>query len=335
MVATLSYRRSPHIVCYWKNGEFVFHSYSSGLRSCGTPVACDVLHFFDDWKTLEALRDYKPLVDASVLAELVDALVKVALLQRSDRPLSSSERAMDLLGPWNPEAGFFHSATKDVKFGDNATADRYLSERAEHEPMPPVIKRCSTETVDLPKPVVDGPLAETLLARRTWRRFGDGTIPLTIVGTLLGLTAGVQRWVDIPGQGRIALKTSPSGGARHPVELYVLALKIDGLSMGLYHYAPDVHALEVLQLGVDAKRVSMYLPNGACWSDACALILFSSVYERELWRYRTREPIERPSSRLGTCARRSASWRHRTVWHRSAPWVWLTRPSRPIYSLMA
>jgi hypothetical protein len=47
-----------------------------------------------------------------------------------------------------------------------------------------------------------------LLARRSWRRFGEGTIPLATCSTLHGLTSGVQKWVDVPGQGRVALKRS-------------------------------------------------------------------------------------------------------------------------------
>jgi len=43
------------------------------------------------------------------------------------------------------------------------------------------------------------------------------------LGTLLGLTWGVQRWLKAPGIGRYPLKTSPSSGAPHPIEAYVLA----------------------------------------------------------------------------------------------------------------
>jgi SagB-type dehydrogenase family enzyme len=149
-----------------------------------------------------------------------------------------------------------------------------------------VIKRYpGAPTVTLPPPDAEGPIADVVLARRSWRRFGEGTIPLATFSTLLGLTSGVQQWVDVPGQGRVALKTSPSGGARHPIEVYVLAWRIDGLAAGLYHYAPDVHALESVQPGLGSSRVPTYLPEGDYWTDACALVLFSSVYEREIWRY--------------------------------------------------
>src|SRR4051812_17343607 len=99
------YRRAPHVVCYWKGGEFWFHSYATGVKSGASPLACDVLSFFDDWKPLASLQEHKSTVDLDLLTHLVDALVNVSLLHRSDRPLSDAERAMGAFDPWNPEAG--------------------------------------------------------------------------------------------------------------------------------------------------------------------------------------------------------------------------------------
>lgn len=280
------YRRAPHVVCYWKGGEFQFHSYATGLRSGASPLACDVLSFFDDWKPLTSLQEHKPFVDLALLTQLVDALVNVSVLHRSDRPLSPTEQAMGAFDAWNPEAGLFHTATKDVYFFDIAAGGRALTAKAETVPMPSPIKRHAGAPVfELPRPSADLPITDVLLSRRSWRRFGEGSLPLDVLATLLGITAGVQYWVKIPGQGQVALKTSPSGGARHAIELYIHALKVDGLPTGLYHYVPDVHVLECVKCGVDAARVPVYVPRGDYWSDACALVFFSAVYDRELWRY--------------------------------------------------
>jgi SagB-type dehydrogenase family enzyme len=166
--------------------------------------------------------------------------------------------------------------------------------------MPPPTKRYdSVEVVDLPRPKANGSLTSTLLARRSWRRFEEGTISLSTFSSLLGYTAGVQQWVLIPGQGRVALKTSPSGGARHPIEVYVLAWGIEGLDKGLYHYASDLHALEVIKPGLDASRVSSYLPEGNYWSHSCALVLFAAAFERDIWRYRYSRAYRAPFIEAG------------------------------------
>lgn len=286
MQSQLRFRRSPHVVCYWKHGEFVFRNYATNRLAGASSMACEVLDFFADWRPVSALCSAKPAVDRVALEQLVNALADATFLLRSDRPLSAAEEAMNRLERWNPEAGFFHTATKDVRFSDIATAERALREQAATWPMPPPVKRYpGASVVPLPLPSSTGVLEATVLARRTWRRFGEGTIPVATLSTLLGLTAGVQRWVSVAGHGEVPLKTAPSGGARHPIELYVLAWGIQGLEKGLYHYASDQHALEVIRPGFGSERIAEYFPQSGYFSEACAVVLFSAVYERDLWRY--------------------------------------------------
>jgi len=286
METEIRYKRSTHIVSYWKGGRFLFHNYACREVSGATGVACDVLSFFGEWKSFAALCQFKATVPAPVLQELIEALVAAKLLHSSNVPPSPAEQAMAKFDRWNPECGFFHTATKDVRFIDSVTAQRQLDAQATQWPMPSPVKRCTVvKSLRLPAPKVDGPLAETLKARRTWRRFGEGTIPLSTFATVLGYTAGIQHWVTVPPAARVALKTSPSGGARHAVEVYTLAWAIEGLPKGLYHYAPDTHELELLRDGLDQRQVPIYLPFGDYWSDACAVVFFSAAYERDLWRY--------------------------------------------------
>jgi SagB-type dehydrogenase family enzyme len=81
------------------------------------------------------------------------------------------------------------------------------------------------------------------------------------------------------------LKTSPSGGARHAIELYVASLRIDGVPRGLYHYAPDKHALVLLRNGSTEDDVERYLPTQWWYRQTGAIVFFSAVFSRELWRY--------------------------------------------------
>jgi SagB-type dehydrogenase family enzyme len=136
----------------------------------------------------------------------------------------------------------------------------------------------------LPAANVNGAFAKALLERRTWRRFGTGRLAFADLATLLQLTWGVHGWIQVPGVGRFALKTSPSGGARHSIEVYVLARKVDGLRRGLYHYNPDTHRLGLVSQS-GPRRVSDYLPGQAWYDDASAVMLMTAVFERVQWRY--------------------------------------------------
>jgi SagB-type dehydrogenase family enzyme len=193
---------------------------------------------------------------------------------------------MDGWTQWNPAAGFFHTATKDVQFDDENTSVRLLRRQSQVVPMPHPVKRYESSRVfELPPVVTAGEFPRVLLARRTWRRFASKPVDLASFSTLLGLTAGIQHWAHASGEGKVALKTSPSGGARHAIELYVLALNVKGLPRGLYHYAADAHALEPISRRVDRRLVERYLPVQEWYRHSSALLLFTAVFPRELWRY--------------------------------------------------
>lgn len=83
----------------------------------------------------------------------------------------------------------------------------------------------------------------------------------------------------------MALKTSPSAGARHPLEAYVAALRVRGLPRGLYHYSPDTHLLELLRKGCRPGQFGSYLAGKSWYGSASALMFMTAVFERNQWKY--------------------------------------------------
>jgi SagB-type dehydrogenase family enzyme len=151
--------------------------------------------------------------------------------------------------------------------------------------MPAPVKRLrGAPTVPLPRTDYVGEFPEVLLARRTWRRFGSGPVPLANLATVLALTAGVQQWVPTE-FGRLPLKTSPSGGARHPIELYVCVNRVTGLRRGLYHYASDVHRLERVRGGDFTQRLQRWMPHSEYFAKAAFVVVLTAVLDRQVWRY--------------------------------------------------
>jgi SagB-type dehydrogenase family enzyme len=192
---------------------------------------------------------------------------------------------MDTLGPWNPEVGFFHSATKDVQFWPRQRARRHTQTNADGAHRPPRVKRYpGTRTVALPRPDLDGPFAEVLLARRTSRRFSSTPVTRAQLASVLAFSAGVQQWASTA-DGEAPLKTSPSGGARHPIECYVVARDVAGLRPSIYHYASDRHVLERIGRQVPIDRMRAYVPESGYFATASAMVFFTAVFGRQLWRY--------------------------------------------------
>ena len=106
------------------------------------------------------------------------------------------------------------------------------------------------------------------------------------MGTLLGVTFGVQAWAHAS-EGRLALKTSPSGGARHSLEAYVWARRVDQVPSGLYHYRPGAHVLTRLDDHSEPDKVTSWLPAQPGYEDAAIVVVLSSELARVAWRYRS------------------------------------------------
>lgn len=282
------YRRSPYLVSYWRGGRFVVENYATGRRVTAAPLALELVNVCGGWRTLDEIAARFPRDAAPEIRRLTTALADASLLEASSS--GASEPALDGWSPWHPWAGFFHFGTRNLQYrtGGASASDRALRRKARIEPPPPPTKSYRRRgSLALPPPApLDPPLARALAERRTWRRFGRQPIALRDLSTMLWHTWGVQIWVNVPGQGRIALKTSPSGGATHPGEVYVAAFRVDGLMPGLYHYDAAKHRL--CQVGDGAPlRVARYLPHQPWYRSASALFLMTAVVARETWKYET------------------------------------------------
>ncbi|HEY1472283.1 MAG TPA: SagB family peptide dehydrogenase [Candidatus Acidoferrum sp.] len=130
-----------------------------------------------------------------------------------------------------------------------------------------------------------GEFNRVLRERRTWREFSRKPLDLRRLEALLWLAFGVQGWVKIPGVDRLPLKTSPSGGALHPLEAYVLVRNVTGIAPGIYHYDDESHSLELLRAGCNRAEIKKLLA-GQHWFCDCAFVVFlTAVFQRSQWKY--------------------------------------------------
>jgi SagB-type dehydrogenase family enzyme len=213
-----------------------------------------------------------------------DVLFDRALLEASRKtPYTEAVRV-----GWHPLAALFHFATKDAEWvteGQRRVREAALVAKARSSPPPAAYKPTSSRERALPRREKDGEFRDVLLARRTWRGFGRRSIEIEDLGTLLDITFGVQM-VGQAGKGVTALfKTSPSGGARHPIEAYVLAIRVNGLDRGLYHYSPQSRGLHLIRRGASAAQAVKYLCGQSWFRGTAVVVLMTAVLPRLWWRY--------------------------------------------------
>jgi SagB-type dehydrogenase family enzyme len=280
------FRRSPHVVCYWSKGDLVFHNYATGKRVAGNALTIGLLDYFTDWRDANALIRQATLPAARLRRAILE-LARSSVLQQSDKP-TPAESSMEAWNEWNPEAGFFHFSTKDAPYGEWARDElAFVKSRLPFRPTAPsskTLRRTGRSMLALPPGRRRTPFDRVLLDRRTWRRFGSNPISILDVATLLDLTFGAQRQLDLGQAGRAMLRTSPSAGACHPIEAYLVARNVAGMAPGIYQYCAGEHGLR--RVGrVTRSTIQRHLPGQSWYRDASLLVLLTAVFNRVGWKY--------------------------------------------------
>jgi SagB-type dehydrogenase family enzyme len=280
------YRRSRHLVCYWTDQGPVVYNYATAMQAPATELMWQLLDFCSDWRSAEQLRlDLARGLPDDVSGELFEAMVAATFFEASNEPRAACEEQMEAWRGWNPAAGFFHTASRQCVWGDQTPFGEKLSAKHRITPMPSSVRPPRAERVPLPEADRSGAFADVLLARRTWRQFGSDPIERATFARVLQLTSGVTHWLEVPGLGEVPLTTSPSGGARHPIETYVAVRHVRDVAPGIYRYAPDRHEIEVAVTEPNGPDFGSWFPQQPWFGRAAFAVFFAAVFERTGWRY--------------------------------------------------
>jgi SagB-type dehydrogenase family enzyme len=137
--------------------------------------------------------------------------------------------------------------------------------------------------VQLPRPASLRGRLDELLARRRSRR-ADVLRPVSLRELAAVLTASYASTERPRG---VAVRPVPSAGALYPLELYVVALAVNDLDRGIYHYQPFRQRLCLLApLAWPELRASMV--DAAVLDNAAALVVVTSVFWRSRFKYGAR-----------------------------------------------
>jgi SagB-type dehydrogenase family enzyme len=280
-------RRSRFVVSYWRDEQLVFHNFLTQRQISANPLTTTILDFFTRWRPQADLFAVLPQYTPASLRRAVRLLVQHSMLDRDDSPTTVRAQELEKWSHWNPAAGFFHLSTKDFPFGNDLEAEfRGLVRKSKTQPiLLPVKHYRGVPQIKLEAARSDSEFPGVLLSRRTWRKFSARPVELRALGKVLGLTYGIQKWVDLPKIGKIALKTSPSGGALHPVECYVMARNVSGLRSGIYHYEAATHRLQLLRQGATSQAIVKLLADQPWYGNAGFVVFMTGVFARTQWKY--------------------------------------------------
>jgi SagB-type dehydrogenase family enzyme len=137
----------------------------------------------------------------------------------------------------------------------------------------------SPEKIKLPEPSKDGKksLERTLTERRSIRDYSNENLTLKELSQLLWAAYGIT---DPRG-----FRTAPSAGALYPLEIFVVAGRVDGLEPGIYRYDPKRHEIIRVVEGDRREELSKAAVGQACVKNAAINMVITAVYERTTVKY--------------------------------------------------
>lgn len=196
-------------------------------------------------------------LDARFGCETVDALLASGLLlAKPEDDGALTDDAFRAAG-WHPPAVVAHMAARwQGVDGPRGMADTDTDTNEgllrQHGTPPPQVRQATTCGADIVLPRIAHDDFDALLdTRATCRNYDtEAQLPLTTFSQLMARVFGA-RGIGHPGDGFDVFKrTSPSGGALHPTECWLIVQRVEGIAPGLYRYRIDAHALEPVMPGI-------------------------------------------------------------------------------------
>jgi SagB-type dehydrogenase family enzyme len=114
-------------------------------------------------------------------------------------------------------------------------------------------------------------LAEALARRRSVRRFSGAPLSMVQLSQLLWATQGVTA----PGR-----RTAPSAGALYPLEVLLVALRVEGLAAGAYRFRPQGHVLQPADAPVTAPALQRAALGQQAVGTAAMVVALTAVASR-------------------------------------------------------
>lgn len=250
------------------------------------------LKYLDRIYELTTSPNYTPAAN-----DIDEELIEAGILEPSNNS-GHTKAPCDEWG-WDYLAKIFHLGTKhnfpcDLSNESDNPEAAYVEycESIEMD-MPSIYTEREGAITPLPAPNLKElatPLLTTLKNRQTSRHFKAIKTDIATISDLLFTTFGKfhgdthEKTLAARGLRTVGYRrSSPSAGCLQSTEAYLIALNVQGLKKGVYHYRPQDHSLSLIK--EEIADLSKTLCHQAFATDASFLIAMTSRFDKLWWKY--------------------------------------------------
>lgn len=179
----------------------------------------------------------------------------------------------EIVWEWDDLSRIYHTGVQDIDGGVYLSEEMWVNEYMNlcddiKEDLQTLYYSREGDQVALPDPnlskMENMSLWKSLKQRKTSRCFNGQSVTLEELSTLLFASFGLIHgsWDELASKGFEEIgyrRSSPSGGAVHPVEAYVFVFNVEGIVPGVYHYNVKGHFLTRLSTQISHDELQQSL----------------------------------------------------------------------------
>ncbi|MBB3036338.1 SagB family peptide dehydrogenase [Hoyosella altamirensis] len=285
---------AEYAAMFWKGGDLIWDDYLHHRQFALTAESESILRWFSSWRILSSIG-----APGEIQRAIADRLIDEKVLIREGSAEHYEEtRLLDEWGSWGAGTRYHHFASRTdetVTYLDPASDHMAFADKAKSEPPPSPVKTFPERPITVTAPEVHDlsrwkrpALVDALFSRRSVRHYSRAAIPLDMLGTLVDIAAGPIDVIDNEETGSVVRKTSPSAGARSPIELYAHVNRVHGLQPAVYHYASARGGLERIRPAARPATLRRAVGDQPWLADAPVLLIYTAVLQRTRWRFESR-----------------------------------------------
>lgn len=288
MIDWKEYRLASDFLITYQSNKPQLHLPSKHLVFKVDWKVCEVISFFSGEKDYENID-----IPEKLFCNIVDKLSEVGILIKQTET-DMSESIIKEWDDWDESSWYMHLRTKDPEFEptEEGRLERVKKFR-EMEDSPPNYFKCDCKkekSINLPKAskMDNVTLTKAFEARRSCRRFSKDSVTIQELSDVLFYTGGILFTNDTHSYGTVAKKSSPSPGARHSIELYILVNNCDNITKGIYHYCQKHHTLNLINKVENTEDfLNDALYEQEYFLNSAVTIFYTSIVDRLKWKYKT------------------------------------------------
>jgi SagB-type dehydrogenase family enzyme len=280
-------RRPKSLIAFWEDNKFIVENYLSNKQIEVSPLVTLLLHGIDKYQRIGDILSKFGNIPKS--KQIVYQLIDNDLLVVEGGAYDVKDYLVEQSWKWKQDARYYHYSSQNVHYeGDIQKQRAILAKLARELPPPSPFKDYKRQGIKLDgtysKETMSTEFWQVLLNRRTRRSYLRKKMSFYDFSTILLWTWGKTHTID-SNIGRNLLKTSPSAGARHPIEVYPVVFSVQGVKPGIYHYSVRRHQLECIKKGTFRRLVLRLCSNQPWIRDTAVVFFMTAIVARSMWKY--------------------------------------------------